>query len=309
MRVLVTGCAGFIGSHVTRLLVEEGHTVYGVIQPDESCERIRDVLARLQLISLDLVDRAATRSAVREVRPECALHLAWYAAPGKYWTAPENLECVSMSLSLASVLAETGCKKMVAAGSCAEYDWDYGFLSEEITPVRPRTLYGACKNATRQILQAYCEQVSMSFAWTRFFYLYGPGEAKDRLVPSVTLALLEHQAAKCTNGEQIRDFLHVKDVASALWAVARSRLVGAVNIGAGQPVKIRTVAETIARLIGGKGRVEFGGIPSDAHASPFLVADVRKLLRETGWTPSLTLDEGLRQAVDWWRGELESAVP
>jgi nucleoside-diphosphate-sugar epimerase len=307
MRVLVTGCAGFIGSQVTRLLVEEGHTVYGVIQPGESCERIGDLLPQVQLLSLDLADRAGTRSAIRGLPLECALHLAWYAAPGEYWTAPENLECVSMSLSLASVLAETGCRRLVGAGSCAEYDWDYGFLSEEITPVRPRTLYGACKNATRQILQAYCEQVSMSFAWTRFFYLYGPGEAKERLVPSVTLALLKGRAAKCTSGEQIRDFLHVKDVASAVWAVAKSTVTGSVNIGSGQPVRVRTVVETVLRVLGGHGKVEFGALRADSQEAALLVADVRKLKQHTSWTPSFELDEGLRQTVAWWRDREETS--
>jgi nucleoside-diphosphate-sugar epimerase len=301
MRVLVTGAAGFIGSHLTRRIVQEGHTVWAAILPGESTERLADVLDRLSVVAVDLREAHAVQELVSAARPECAIHLAWYAVPGKYWTAPENLDCVAMSLYLAQALVATGCSRLVAAGSCAEYDWSHGFLSEDVTPLKPRTLYGACKNATRQVLQAYCERVSMEFAWTRFFYLYGPGEAKERLVPSVILSLLRGETAKCTEGEQVRDFLHVEDVASAVWAVAQSNLTGPVNIGSGEPVKIRTVVETLERMVLGSKKVVFGALPTDPAEPPLLVADVRKLKLHTNWMPSRILEEGLRQSIAWWR--------
>ncbi len=301
MRILVTGAAGFIGSHVVRKLLQQGHVVYGVVRKAADRERLTDVIYGIRLVELDLRDQVAVRSTVSEIRPDCAIHLAWYAVPGRFWTARENLDCVSMSLLLAQVLAESGCKRLLAAGTCAEYDWSYGFLSEHITPLEPSTLYGACKNATREILQAYCERASMSFAWTRFFYLYGPGEAKERLVPSVTLALLSGQMASCTSGEQIRDFLHVEDAASAVSAVAESDLAGAVNIGSGEPVKVRALVETIGRILGGSDRIVFGAGPTAAEEPPVLVADVRKLKLHTGWTPIWGLEDGLRQDGVWWQ--------
>lgn len=301
MRVLVTGAAGFIGSHVTRRIVQEGHTVWAAVLPGESTERLANVLNRLSVVAVDLREARAVRELISAARPDCAIHLAWYAVPGQYWTAPENLDCASMSLSLAKALAESGCKRLVAAGTCAEYDWDYGFLSEDITPLKPRTLYGICKNATRQVLQAYCGGVAMDFAWTRFFYLFGPGEPKERLVPSVVLALLNGQTAKCTHGEQIRDFLCVEEVASAVWAVAQSDFSGPVNIGSGQPVKIRTLVEALGRILNKSGDIIFGALPTDPEEPPLLVADVRKLKAHTGWAPTWSLEDGLRQAVSWWQ--------
>jgi nucleoside-diphosphate-sugar epimerase len=301
MRVLVTGAAGFVGSHVTRQIVQEGHEVSVVILPGESTQRLADIANRLSLVSLDLRESSAVRELVGKTRPECAIHMAWYAAPGKYWAAAENLDCVGMTLALAQALAEAGCARLVGAGTCAEYDWAYGYLSEDVTPLKPRTLYGSCKNAARQMLEAYCAQTGMSFAWTRLFYLYGPGEARERLVPSVATALLDGKTARCGSGRQIRDFLHIRDVASAVWAVARSGVKGPVNVGSGEPVCIRTIVETIARLVGGTGSIQWDALAPDSEEPPLLLADTRKLTREVGWQKSLSLDDGLRDAIAWWR--------
>jgi nucleoside-diphosphate-sugar epimerase len=281
--------------------VDEGHEVWALTIPGESTARLKDILDRITLVPIDLRESNHVRGFVERVRPECAIHLAWYAVPGKYWNAPENLGCVSMTLSLAQMLAEAKCSRLVAAGSCAEYDWDHGFLSEAVTPLKPRGLYGICKNATRQILERFCTDNSINFAWTRFFFLYGPGEPKDRLVSSVATSLLSGEDALCTEGRQIRDFLHVGDVGGAVWAVAKSSLTGPVNVGSGIPVSVRKIVETLARLIGGEGKLRLGAIQDSSEQAPLILADVRKLKREAGWTPSFNLEEGLRDTIAYWR--------
>ena len=305
MRVLITGAGGFIGSQVVRKVLQDGHTVVAVLRPGESSERLIDCLDSVSLVHCDLSDGEALRRLVSETRPENAIHLAWYVEPGKYWQAGENLDGVGMSLSLARALSEAGCSRFVGAGTCAEYDWDYGFLSESVTPLKPRSLYGICKNATREILQAFCAQAGMGFAWTRFFYLYGPTEAKERLIPYVVLTLLKGEVAKCTSGEQIRDFLHVEDAASAVWAVAKSELSGPVNIGSGQPIKVRTVIETIAQHLQREENVALGALPTDPQEPLLLLADVRRLASGVGWKPSLTLKEGVANTCEWWRSTIQ----
>jgi nucleoside-diphosphate-sugar epimerase len=301
MRVLVTGAGGFIGSQVTKALAEGGHSVCALERPEASTERLGDSVSHIRLERTDLRDAKAVHELLQESRPECAIHLAWYATPGKYWTALENLDCVGMTLSLAQSLAQAGCRRIVGVGSCAEYDWDYGFLSESRTPLRPKTLYGVCKNATRMLLEAFCERTSLSFAWTRLFYLYGQAEESSRLVPSVALALLRGEVARCTDGRQLRDFLHLDDVASAICAVAMSGCTGAINIGSGEPVSVRSIVELIGKTLGGDNRIAYGAIPGDPNDPPLLVADVRRLRNEVGWRPSSPLEEALPRAVRWWK--------
>lgn len=300
MRVLVTGAAGFIGSHVTRLLAQSGHSVCAVVHPDRSADRLAECISKINLAYLDLSDAGAVRNFVEEVRPECAVHLAWYASPGKYWTALENLECVSMTISLVRSLAQAGCRRLVGVGSCAEYAWDGGILSESLTPLKPKTLYGVCKNSTRMLLEAYCERTSLSFAWTRLFYLYGQAEDQSRLVPSVTLSLLRGEVARCSEGSQLRDFLYVEDVAAAICAVTVSDCQGAINIGCGEAVSVRTIVEMIGKTLDRSDRIAFGAIPVDPDDPPLLVADIHRLREEVGWRPSLPLEEALPRTVRWW---------
>jgi nucleoside-diphosphate-sugar epimerase len=145
-----------------------------------------------------------------------------------------------------------------------------------------------------------CEDTTTALAWARLFYLYGPGEDRRRLVPSVALALLRGEPARTTPGEQRRDFLHVDDVAGALVAVAQSNVVGGVNIGSGRAVAVREIVETLGAITERPDLVELGALPY-AEGDPMLVeADNRRLTEECGFTPRWSLAEGLRDTVRWW---------
>src|SRR4051812_32231738 len=130
MRVLLTGATGFIGSNVARALRRDGFEVHALSRPE------------VDLRDADAVDRAIERA-----KPEMCIHLAWYAEPGKYLHAKENLALVGATLRLAERLHEAGCKRFVGAGTCFEYDTSQGRLSES-SRLGPKSLYATCKLAT-----------------------------------------------------------------------------------------------------------------------------------------------------------------
>jgi nucleoside-diphosphate-sugar epimerase len=300
MRVLVTGAGGFIGSHVVRALLRRGDEVLALLRPGAEPPRLADVRNRVQVVTADLDAADTVTHAVATARPEGCIHLAWYAVPGKYLHATaENLACVQATLGLVRQLIESGCRHFVGAGTCIELDTDAGYLSLS-TPPKPRTIYAASKHATQVLAGQLCQGTAMRFAWLRVFYLYGPGEDGRRLVPSVVRSLSCGERVALTAGEQVRDYLHVADVAEAFACVLHGEAVGPINLGGGQPVTVKHLVRTLADLMGRRDLLAFGARPTLADEPPFICADPTPL-RATGWRRQFDLEGGLRDTLAWWQ--------
>ena len=141
----------------------------------------------------------------------------------------------------------------------------------------------------------------MELAWGRIFFVYGPGEPEGRLVPSVGRTLLAGEPVPTTSGDQVRDFMHVEDVAAAFAALADADTTGAVNIASGDPVRVRDVVETLAEQVGRPDLLRPGALPDREGDPPRLVADVTRLRQEVGIAPQIALREGLAQTLEWLR--------
>lgn len=280
-RVLVTGASGFIGKHVMRVLAE------------------REVDAHAPRIDL-LNDAAEFAAMVRELRPTHLLHLAWYAVPEKFYTAPENYDWPGATIAAVRAFAEAGGKRVTVAGTCVEYDNRYGYCTEELTPLAQDTPYGVAKDAARRLVESYAAGADLSVAWARLFFVYGPGERSARLIPSVIQSLLQGHEAKTTEGRQLRDFMHVSDVAEALVAILLSDVRGAVNVSSGTPVPVRDVVRMIGEQLGAMDRLGIGALPSRAEA-PMIAGNPRRLREEVQWEPKFDLRSGIADTIAWMR--------
>lgn len=286
-RVVVTGATGFIGRHTPGLLATRGFEVHPVSSRDA-----------------DLLDRNASEALIRKLQPTDLLHLAWYAEHGKFWTSPENDRWVEASLELLRAFADFGGRRAVIAGTCAEYDWNGdGLLSEDSTPLAPATPYGAAKARLHVEAASVAAEAGVSLAWGRIFFVYGPGEDPRRLVASVARALIAGEPAACTHGEQVRDFLHAGEVADALATLLASNVEGPVNIGSGEPTRIKEIVAEVAHATGRPDLVRLGALPANPDEPPRLVADVRRLREEVRWKPRGSLAQGIADTVAWWAGQ------
>lgn len=297
-RVLLTGATGFVGRHCPPALVSAGFEVHAVSSQPPPADAPEGVVWH----EADLLARDKGAEVVAAVRPTHLLHLAWYAEHGKFWTSIENFRWVQASLDLFRAFAEAGGRRVVAAGSCAEYEWGGAEpCLEGVTPLKPATLYGACKHALRVMLEAYAAQVGLSAAWGRVFFLYGPHERPHRLVASVTRSLLRGEEARCTHGEQVRDFLHVVDVAEAFVALLDSEAESAINIASGRAVALKDVINEIGDRMNRRELVRLGAVAAPAGEPRLIVADTKRLVEEVGWRPRLGLGAGLDETIAWWR--------
>jgi nucleoside-diphosphate-sugar epimerase len=300
MKVLLTGATGFLGSQVLASLASAEDEVVALRRPrpDRSAPLARP---HVMFVDGDLGDAARLAAIFRDHRPDAVVHLAWFTQHGAYWTAPENLGCVGDGMQLVRLAAEHGCRRFVGAGTCAEYDWSHDLLVETTTPCAPRTLYGAAKLALFLVAERFAAQAGMSFAWARYSFLFGPGEAAGRLVSAAIESLSAGADFACSAGAQVRDFVHVDEAAAATAALLRSKVGGPVNIGSGEPVSVRQLIEIVADLVvarvGASGRPRFGALPTRPDDPAALVLDLARLRNEVGWKLQLPLRQALASTV------------
>ncbi|HPM61481.1 MAG TPA: NAD(P)-dependent oxidoreductase [Methanoregulaceae archaeon] len=297
--VLVTGATGFIGRHTLEPLVRRGfdvHFVYRAKRPEIIPDERGATWHRVDLLNDDDV-----KDLFNSFSPAYLLHLAWDVTPGSYLESINNFTWLDSSLHLLREFAESGGVRAVCAGTCIEYDVRYGYCTEDLTPTLPSTYYGQCKHHLRSIGERYADKMGFELAWGRIFQPYGPYEYPARLVPSVIRSLLNGEPARCTHGNQIRDFLYVADVADAFAALLDSGVTGCVNIGSGEPVSIRELVMQIAHHLGKEDDVRFGALPAREDESPFIVADIGRLIKEVQWRQRYSLEKGVMETISWWK--------
>jgi nucleoside-diphosphate-sugar epimerase len=288
--VLVTGGSGFVGRHALPFLktdFDEVHATYCSAEPRNLCD---------QSIwhPIDLLCASSVRSLIAEVRPTHLLHLAWCTEHGRFWSDLANTRWLDASIELARAFAEGGGQRIVTAGTCAEYDGSVGYCREHQTPCAPSSLYGVCKHALQLAMESIAE---LSVAHGRLFHLFGPGEDERRLVPSVIRSLLSGAPVQCTHGNQVRDFMYVKDAAAALGQLLLSNVCGPVNIASGEPLTIRQLVSAIAEKMGQPEAVHFGGLPQRVGEPQRLTARTSRLHNEVGFQAAYTLEQALEETI------------
>ncbi len=292
MKIWVTGASGFIGRHLVAQAVLAGHDVWAVARRGASTTGEGSA----RFVTMDLGDPAEVAAAVKSAAPDVIVHLAWYAKPADYLVSFENVESLKTTLTFARAALAGGCRRMVGVGTCVEYT-NLPRLRKEDDPVEPKTLYARCKHAAHLVMDELFVRSNARLAWARLFHMHGPGESAARLIPAVAAALRAERPFALSPGEQVRDHLDVRDVASALLHLAGCDLTGAVNVCSGRPVTLRTVLETVGRELGKVDLLQFGARPYALAEVMFLAGNPARL-QDSGWRPRhADLTQSIRDTI------------
>lgn len=301
MKCLVTGGTGHIGSYLVRLLLEQGCQVTVLLRPTSNTWRIKELLNRVRVIIGDLNSAAEIEPYMQGFAPDVVFHLGWDGVGSNARNSQIQVQNLYGSLNLLQMVSLYGCQRWVYLGSQAEYGSFDGILSEDL-PTRPITLYGVTKLSVGLLSQKLCESYNIGFTWLRLLAAYGPMDDPQHLIPSVILSLLRREKPVLTWGEQRWDYLYVDDVAAAIWQSAISPdAKGVFNLGSGQAKTVKNIVERIRNSIDPSLPIGFGEIPYRPDQIMHLQADISRLNQATGWMPEVSLDEGLKRTVKWYR--------
>ncbi len=308
--VIVTGGCGFVGRQTIPFLVAHGQQVHiftrTIRDSDRSLLKSRFGDA-VELHAVDLHDTNTVTPIVARIKATHLLHLAWDTRHGVFWSSPDNIDWIVSSKLLLQAFIENGGKRVVAAGSCAEYEWGGADekLIEGSSKLMPSTLYGQSKLASRKSLFTIAAHHKIEAAWGRIFFLFGPHEGTQRLVSSAIIALLNGQMFPASIGDQIRDFAHTEDVAAAFVALLYSDVTGDVNIASGEERSIASILKALGTIIGRPELIQLGAkqkVPNDPLR---IVASIERLRREVRVTSPEDIQVRLAESVEWWRSNLK----
>jgi dTDP-6-deoxy-L-talose 4-dehydrogenase (NAD+) len=275
--ILLTGATGFVGRHVLRGLLKHSKKVRLIVREDSVTNFLGNKGIEKVITTRDMFQENISwwKEVFEDV--DTVVHLAWYAEPGKYLQSLKNLDCLIGTVQMAKGAVEAGIRRFVAIGTCLEYDLNYGLLSSK-TPLRPVTTYAGAKAATFFSLSQYLLFEKVEFAWCRLFYLYGEGEDRRRLVSYIRNKLSLGQMANLTSGNQIRDYMDVKEASKFIVKVTLSDFQGAANVCSGVPITIRRIAESIADEYGRRDLLNFS--EKNTIGDPLCVIGVRTEIKK-----------------------------
>lgn len=303
-KVLVTGASGFIGRQSLPELLRRGFEVHALYHPNGKANIHTAFPREILWYPCDLLREERSAELFKQIRPSHLLHFAWDTSHGKFWTSAQNLNWVATSLCLLKNFVEWGGERAVFAGSCAEYHWSEELLKENSSPLLPSTLYGNAKHALQLVFSNYLKQCGVSGAWGRIFFLYGPFEGENRLVSSAIRSLLKGEIFPATHGRQMRDFMHVEDVACAFVHLLDCDASGPVNIASGKAHSLAEVLQILESLTGALGLIQLGTRPTPVDEPMHIIADGSILHNTLKFTPHYCLLEGLSHTVEWWRSQI-----
>ena len=303
---LVTGGAGFIGSHLTHRLVASGARVRVLDQfTTGRRENLTHLIDRIELIEGDITDMATVRSAVSGV--DYILHLAALVSVPESVDRPKQNFAVNLLGTHNILLAarDAGVRRVVFSSSCAVYGDQAPPHHEELAP-RSLSPYAAAKLSGEQLCRSFSHVYDLPTVCLRYFNVFGPRQdpysGYAAAIPLFINALLNGRQPKIFgDGRQSRDFVYVSNVVAAnLLACGVDAAVGGVfNIGTGRETNLLELLEILNKLVGQTVEPIFA--PARAGDVRHSYGDITRATSVLGYTPSVGLAEGMRETVNWYR--------
>ena len=303
MKIVVTGGAGFIGSHLVDRLIQEGHEV--VVVDNLSSGKRRNVNRAAEFYKMD-IQSSRLEQVFRRERPSLVIHLAAQMNVRRSVEDPvfdAQVNILGMLNVLEQAVRHGTRKALFASSGGAIYGEQETYPAPESHPTQPLSPYGISKLTGEQYLSYYQRISGIQCVSLRYANVYGPrqdAEGEAGVVAIFTQKMLNgEQAIINGNGRQTRDFVFVEDVVEANLAVMGKEVQGTYNVGTGRETTVNDLFQMLTELTESGLKSVHG--PAKKGEQARSVIDASKLRQELGWEPRVTLQEGLKRTVEYFR--------
>lgn len=301
--VVITGGAGFIGSNLTRKLLNLGYNVNVLTRSSTDLWRLKDVLPKVKIHQADIFNKQTISETIKKINPKSIIHLATYTQYRNQEDFGQMVETnIKGTLNLLDATKNISYDVFINTGSSSEYGIKESPM-KETDLLEPISFYAASKASATLLCQVFSKEYKKPIITLRPFSVYGPHEEKDRFIPTIIKALIKGKPISLTAGKQRRDFIFVDDVANCYIKTLKkgNKLLGEIlNIGTGWEYTNDEIVETLFRTTGKKVPVNKGAFPKRMWDTSHWVSDIAKTKRLLNWSPSFTLEKGLKKTYNWY---------
>jgi nucleoside-diphosphate-sugar epimerase len=299
--VLVTGAAGFLGSHLVERLrsLEAKVVAVDTATAPDSWRAIPSDPHPVRFVQMDITDDERLGNLVREERPEVLFHLAAIANPRACARDFVTAYRVNVHGTFNVLRVSEAVAHVVFLSSAAVYGTPASVRMDEGHPLRGRDPYAMTKILAETLCENYVANYGRKCSIIRNFNAFGPRQSPEYVIPTIIQQALTTGRIEIWNAAPVRDLMYVDNTADAILAIGSQARAGIFNVGSGRGVRIGELAHLIAAKVGEHVSVEDLG--KEVTGSPSLVADVDRL-RNLGWVERIPFEVGLSRTVEWYRG-------
>ena len=308
IKVLVTGASGFVGSNLTRKLVQKGYDVHILSRPFFNKWRLTDVLPKLNNHAVDLLEAEKLKKLIKEIKPEVIFHLAAAGIFGGVSSSEKELIETNFlgTVNLINACNEIKYKCFVNTGSSSEYG-PKDKPMEETNICQPINTYGISKLAAILYGSFIAKTKNQPIIGIRLFSPFGPFDNRQRLIPFVTINALRDEEILLSSPKGTRDFIFVEDVVEIYLKSIdlASQFKGEIfNLGSGKETSVSEAVKTICQLTNTKSKTRWGQALPRPWDTLYWRADINKISRCFNWKPKYSFKEGLEKTTQWFKNNL-----
>ena len=302
--VVITGADGFIGSHLSAYLADKKIPIIALIQKNSKTRSRISSLRNVTILEWNRGDQAAITSQIPSGSISAFYHLAWSGvSPESRGSVEEQSVNITLSLEALTLAKQIGARRFITLGSTMEYMYAGKPIDKTAIPT-PQNAYGAVKLAVRYLCQEAAKEIGIPFIYAVATGVYGPGRVDNNVITYTIKKLLDKERPSLSKLEQRWDYVHIDDLAEALYLIGEKWKDGAFyGIGHGDDQPLSQYIDILHALIDPTVALGIGDIPYSQKELPSSCVDLHPLKEDTGFVPKIPFEVGVRGVIDALKAE------